>query len=823
MQDSRIRLNVDAPDQACELSSAELFQQAICDDAVRKIRAKCNGGSDAASGHVHNAIFIDGPRGAGKTTLLLNLASRLKKPGADNLHYCIGPVDPTLLYGRESDLLSLVIGLTHQAILDAPSGEEKSAPYSEEYGVAFRAVAKSLESGQTAEEVFGLDRLTAARSSTGLEKRVREYVAQACRELKCECLVLMVDDIDMSLECAYLILDTLRRFLSISQVIPVITGDIRLYQETVRRSFLARLAGDDRISGMLGREAREQEGDRLWQIGSDLSREFLRKVLPTQNRYALRDLNELSRDPGIVLVDGGKRAELRYDLFLAAIRHLLFRGTNGLEHSHPDIAPGSPRELAQLLERLREVRRNLIPWGSRNEQEVHDWVRSVSSGQRSKVVAALGDHWRAVGNWPLFLVAQADIDLLRVAEHDLLPLRDIALFDPRQQNTLIRRHLLPESEDFHAACLPVAERHKNELWSPLGRTLLPYPAFEPFMRDQAVAAREVAQVPGGAESLLLKIYTHKDYYSSHQSGWLLFFGKAFELVVTSMFRDIDRRCLRRIINEVPYHSYFDYFPTKTVGEGRDGDGDGQADVSDRLYMSEDMLAPFCVRLAEWRQENGFVQMPPSAQLIYKAFNKLFTQLIGLKESKILSGRSLHEVNLRFKYILLNAFGSFERMRFNGERVVVGNIASGHSIDNITKDNAYALNIAPLLKQESVTRALAVHPLFTVLGECGKGVKLTQHNNTAAVKSRQVTERLKTILGADVETIRQWGGFKPDSVWDGSGRAEALLQRVMADPGMREMRPGLRSLLGGNSVFAIFYRAMAATGQVVQLDEWLDEK
>ena len=63
--------------------------------------------------------------------------------------------------------------------------------------------------------------------------------------------------------------------------------------------------------------------------------------------------------------------------------------------------------------------------------------------------------------------------------------------------------------------------------------------------------------------LLLRLLTHSNYYSESSRGTKVSIGRLFELLVTSLVRDVSVQDLASLLNRAPFHSTSMLAPTKT--------------------------------------------------------------------------------------------------------------------------------------------------------------------------------------------------------------------------------------------------------------------
>ena len=93
--------------------------------------------------------------------------------------------------------------------------------------------------------------------------------------------MLPIDDVDMSLQKAHEVIDDVRRLLGCPYIIPIVSGDVALYQQMINVDF------DDRAYKKDSNDDLKRSGIEL---ASDLSDEYLKKVFPAQMRLPLNNI-----------------------------------------------------------------------------------------------------------------------------------------------------------------------------------------------------------------------------------------------------------------------------------------------------------------------------------------------------------------------------------------------------------------------------------------------------------------------------------------------------------------------------------------------------
>lgn len=245
------------------------YLQSIQEDQKRKI-SLCR---------IHNAILVYGERGSGKTVFLSNIEKNVK----ENHYVFFDIVDPTLLSNSKvvdccEAFCSILVGIVHD-YLDKNVFRKNLAKEEdkETYKNKFREVAECLSALKNAKNESGLDSIFFHGNAIALEQKLHEFFEVITqRLLHRKLLCFRLDDIDMSFESGYLCLETMRKYFSSPWVIPIVCGDISLYQTLIEKEYLKSFSPND-IKWMEA-IARKRE---------DFSSKYLTKIFPNNLRLEI--------------------------------------------------------------------------------------------------------------------------------------------------------------------------------------------------------------------------------------------------------------------------------------------------------------------------------------------------------------------------------------------------------------------------------------------------------------------------------------------------------------------------------------------------------
>lgn len=772
-------------------------------DSLKILDKSERGEAKDSNQRVHDAIFINGQRGTGKTAFILSLKNAFNqqhdKGFRQKLYFC-RPIDPTLMEEKEN-FLNTILGQLHAEVVTALNKYERP----QDYYVALENVANALSSIDGAHNLTGMERILANKSGIGLFDDIVKFYEESCKILNCDAIVLLIDDVDMALSHAFQILDVIRRYLASPRIIPVLTGDLDMYRHILSEHFHKELEG----------AVKAEDGVAI----KDLPEQYLAKVLPTHRRTRLLNVAEILDQHVIQVPLGTEGREVRFQDYYNFIKHLIYRHTNGVEGSHPDFRPTTARNLVQFLLRtapsVAQVE-DLLRLRDKGQElpanEVENKVRSIAIHTAkdkklyAEILTALNDYWASTENWAAFHRGQADMRLLHMtADANVRPLMDLVLFNP------LRHPPYQSTYNWSEVVENTFKRAGNSLPRPLGNTLLSMPSLEPYSRDAIFAKNDVKKITS-RERLIVAIFGHGDYYSSYQTTHLIFFGRAWEIVINSIFGLCTESMLRSILKSPPYMSYFHAFPTKTLDSGEEED----MEVVEEVELD---LKPFAKEISAWYHQ--YIEEGPriSAQLIYKATNKLFTALNQVKVDGRLLGNELDDVPERFRRIALNSFASFEKNILDGgATVVLQNTAQFKKLGDENKDASYRANVLKLVAAKKIitnrsgdnadsneekvhdkvgdvdlsfTEMLLEHPLFKYIhreDREGRSDVVVKSLNRNMTKSLMETKNLMETKKKITKLLMDYRKKRKDNPSASSAEfIESLVDSVLNDPDVKSHR------------------------------------
>jgi hypothetical protein len=771
----------------------------LLDRGLAKIKrlASEQGLDDLDQHRAHEAILLQGPRGSGKSAVLVNLALYLKDRHAaiaDEL-LILKPIDPTLLEDGEDMFLDVFIAALVRdkqikTKLDL-GGREAEMFYDQ-----LCKVGSALESSQIQKEQVGVDRVRALIGGSGIADQVHKLF-QCALKLTCKKLIVLpIDDVDTALQHAYEKIEIVRKYLVSPCLIPLISGDLELYDDVIWRDFHGRLLAKSKA-----------ERPEALARAKRLSIDYQRKILPLPRRIDVPSLTTYLNDPQLRLL-AGETPLISFPVFMYWLDAVLNERMNGVENSYLPLPINTVREFAQLVSNVQylipETHRKLqeLAMNSRLDirrlsfmktaiakevaifaQAYNDVMLHETKAQRNKArrqaytklmasvkevpedadvgLVSIVPAWQAIlknyfkhhqNGGAVYLTLKANEHFRRFANNSLF--EDTFLFD----TDLFRPQLHRQYFQFHQV------NDISQQWStyldgriPSGwkknipeKCILPYPRPEiGRLISGAGNALTGAEVPGlGHEGkaiyhdedaeIIRRLMTHYNFYTRLGRTTLTLTGRIFELLITSLIRDVDDIEILKMMYRPPFFSAAELLSTKTFDFSSDDDVPNDGDANDDDHVVGDTLSKLVREINKWRKDNATdLAAAPPAYLIYNVFNKFFNQAnyFNMPEKEVKGRIDLFGTALQAFNAIWAIFGSFEKGPIFGFDEVIAFTNITEAATDFEQSPLYKTNIEPFLRKDgngyfkfktgAYTYLLASHPIRNLLQRVFNAMKNIQ--------------------------------------------------------------------------------------------------
>ncbi|MDG2747122.1 hypothetical protein P7M10_13455 [Vibrio parahaemolyticus] len=654
----------------------------------------------------HNSIFLTGERGSGKTVFIRNVEPIWQHKAEKSLVNDIGfldVIDPTMLMNNDS-FANVVVAEIYRKIEEHCSDHNINSTERTSFYNALKSLSESLGKQEEFNGYSGVDKILRYNSGIQVEKNFHRYVEEAIKILSCSALVLPIDDVDMSLQNAHEVIDDVRRLLGCPYIIPIVSGDVALYQQMINVDF------DHRAYKKYSNNKLQKSGVEL---AKDLSDEYLKKVFPAQMRLPLNNLIRIIN--GLNVKENGE--EKNFSEYLEGFYQKFYFLLHRQQKSNELPVPETARDLTQLVRSF-----SLGYLGEKDEFLL--WSRYLSYSEVKKDAEG-------------YVNALSYLRAYSRRNSETFSLKELPIFNPVLQLNNVYSWA---EKDIYSTQREAADRisaAENNIFierkiSDSDRTLTSMPPYD-YHSYRFYIFNNIIENETNPNAYLLDIYTSNNYYSTlANTAPILFVGRAFELIVLSFISNgINLSSqISRIMNDVPMHSVFSLNSTKHIGSLK---SDDPIVDSDDIELDDNKKTSrwLSVAIKKWHSDNNdFFDKIDQLSLLpifAKMFNQVFTQ-ISLLKTKVTNEKykdeHLSDFACRFEYIVNNA----ALIQMNDVKVVLANTAQTDNYTTLRNNEVFSRvdktitrNISEVKNSEHKNSALAnlfynalsTHPIFQI--------------------------------------------------------------------------------------------------------------
>lgn len=249
---------------------------------------------------LHDAITILGSRGSGKTTFLYSLLEYYKENEKRNVEV-IETIDPTLIEEKGHVFLTILaqIAKVVNEQLSKSDCNPESAAFQKKRewerklknlaaGIpSIDGIGQGYENWQDPEFIMskGLRSVCAAKS---LESDFHELLKFGLEILGKKIFIIALDDIDIDFRKGWPVLEIIRKYLTSSYVVVLLSGDLRLFSKAIRKQQWENF----------GKSLLINEGEKLCRMNdyddlvTEMEGQYLQKVMQPQRRIHLATIQE---------------------------------------------------------------------------------------------------------------------------------------------------------------------------------------------------------------------------------------------------------------------------------------------------------------------------------------------------------------------------------------------------------------------------------------------------------------------------------------------------------------------------------------------------
>lgn len=347
-----------------------------------------------------NIFAINGDRGFGKTSVMHSMVNYLKNSdtyfGFANCqcgnYFCLDVIDPSFL-DNQSNVLQIIIAQLYKSFKDKCS---KSADISfENKNDLLRLFSNVNRNLQCINSISNgnfhcdeLESLELLSSSVDLKKTMQELIQRFLKFQNKKYLLISIDDIDLNTEHAYVMVEQLRKYLVMPEVVVLMAVKIKQLQFVLRKYFVTE------FGNLLS-----NKGVKINDI-DQMVEKYILKLIPLEHRINLYDIAAKFNKELIVVKN---KEEKNLGLLRLAIPKLIFEKTGYLFYNSKNqinyIIPRNLREMRLLLKLLYNLEDKKEEYNGYNNREhnqlifknyfFNTWVPNNLEGDNLEIVESI--------------------------------------------------------------------------------------------------------------------------------------------------------------------------------------------------------------------------------------------------------------------------------------------------------------------------------------------------------------------------------------------------------------------------------------------------
>ncbi|WP_147402473.1 antiviral RADAR system adenosine triphosphatase RdrA [Aeromonas veronii] len=319
----------------------------------------------------------------------------------------------------------------------------------------------------------------------------------------------------------------------------------------------------------------------------------------------------------------------------------------------------------------------------------------------------------------IYLVLLAKLHWQHRTSSDPSSIFDTPLFQPLEHN-VGSLNFFDKSDDLAAWANSLADRLPEEWLRGLRsqQTILPYPVAEIGINSSkrwnyaselsSLQLEDLNNERKHKATFLINLLAQNNFYTNAKQSMLLNIGRIFELIIASITGPVSLEDLYGILNRAPFFSTAALAPTKTLQlEDEDARDTTEEQRPTNVKTEEDPQHALIIQLQDdikkWRDTHSLELINLSPWLVYKVFNKVYSQVAsseivsnGMKHIGTVVNRVAHTF-----YATWFAFGSFEKGELFGlPNVITTTNINPENLKNFENNDNFNVNVRPFALNHS---------------------------------------------------------------------------------------------------------------------------
>lgn len=241
-----------------------------------------------------NVFVINGERGSGKTSVLASLRKYLLTKEEGGSQYMAPTIVDPSFFSRNANLLQIIIAELFRDFQDYKCKHDIALEEQNKIIKVFGQIKHALvvmENNQNKDWDDDIESLADMSDAVNLRSYIQQLVCEMLKMHHRDLLLISIDDIDLNTEHAYRMLEQLRKYFTLPNVVILMATKMDQLHQVLEKHFV------EEFSSMMEKSKMMQ-----YEEIADISSRYLLKIIPLENRVDLNTMAAMLDHP-ISVVD----------------------------------------------------------------------------------------------------------------------------------------------------------------------------------------------------------------------------------------------------------------------------------------------------------------------------------------------------------------------------------------------------------------------------------------------------------------------------------------------------------------------------------------
>lgn len=300
---------------------AELYDKTFSciENYLSSVGSNTKDGKGIKTDYPNNIIAFLGERGSGKTSCMLSVAEMLQKkksgeqdfPGykslSDTTFLGVDVIEPSFI-GEDANVLELVVAALFKNFKAKVENDTNNINLDSKHELleSFQKVQKDLKFvNKGAADLDTIDSLLQLSSGVDLKEHLKSLIdcylkfnSRGIQKEKQNILLLTIDDIDLNTQFAYTMVEQIRKYLILPNVLILLSLKIDQLEQVLCNNFIKQFES-----------SLKNHGEHLLGDIQQMSERYIQKLIPLEHRIFMPDMEAAMDKPYLVYKDAQQAQE----------------------------------------------------------------------------------------------------------------------------------------------------------------------------------------------------------------------------------------------------------------------------------------------------------------------------------------------------------------------------------------------------------------------------------------------------------------------------------------------------------------------------------